>query len=108
MTVDLARAQAFVDTHARLLDRRRYALVNGGGDPDAVLAALEAYRNPDGGYGSGLEPDLRSSESQPATAGHAFEAFAEVAPLTTRGPAPCATGWIRSPWPMAACRSCCR
>lgn len=83
MALDLAGAQAFIDTHARLLDRRRYALVNGGGDRDAVLAALEAYRNPAGGYGSGLEPDLRSSESQPATAGHAFEVFAEVAPLTS-------------------------
>jgi hypothetical protein len=94
MTVDLAAAQAFIDTHARLLDRRRYALLNGDGDRGgpardregdraAVLAALRAYRNPDGGYGWGLEPDLRSPESQPATAGHAFEAFAEVAPMTS-------------------------
>jgi hypothetical protein len=91
MPVDLVAAQAFIDTHARLLDRRRFALVRGvpsstgggpgDGDPGAVLAALDAYRNPDGGYGAGLEPDLRSPESQPAAAGHAFEAFAEVAPL---------------------------
>ena len=85
MTVDLGAAQAFIDTHARLLDRRRHALLSGGagGDPAAVLAALEAYRNPDGGYGWGLEPDLRSPESQPAAAGHAFEVFAEVAPVTS-------------------------
>jgi hypothetical protein len=81
MTVDLPAAQAFMATHARLLDRRRHALLTGEGDPAAVLAALEAYRNLDGGYGSGLEPDLRSPESQPAAAGHAFEAFAEAAPL---------------------------
>jgi hypothetical protein len=81
--MDLARAQAFIDTHARLLDRRRFALLHGDGDPEAVLTALAGYRNRDGGYGSGLEPDLRSPESQPAAAGHAFEAFAEVAPLTT-------------------------
>jgi len=80
MTVDLAAAQAFIDTHARLLDRRRYAHLHGEARPAAVLAALEAYRNPDGGYGSGLEPDLRSPESQPVAAGHAFEAFAEIAP----------------------------
>ncbi len=82
MTADLGAAQAFIDTHARLLDRRRHALLGGGagGDPAAVLAALEAYGNPDGGYGWGLEPDLRSPESQPAAAGHAFEVFAEVAP----------------------------
>jgi len=89
MTVDLTAAQAFIDTHARLLDRRRYALLDRAADPArdgdaaAVLAALEAYRNPDGGYGSGLEPDLRSPESQPAAAGQAFEAFAEVAPVTS-------------------------
>jgi hypothetical protein len=85
VTVDLGAARAFIDTHARLLDRRRHALLSGGagGDPAAVLAALEAYRNPDGGYGWGLEPDLRSPESQPAAAGHAFEVFAEVAPVTT-------------------------
>lgn len=80
MTVDLAAARAFIDTHARLLDRRRYAHLHGEAQPAAVLAALEAYRNPDGGYGSGLEPDLRSPESQPPAAGHAFEALAEAAP----------------------------
>ncbi|MGH2895957.1 MAG: hypothetical protein ACRDPM_22185, partial [Solirubrobacteraceae bacterium] len=83
MIVDAAAAQAFIDTHARLLDRRRHALMigNGDGDPAATLAALEAYRNRDGGYGWGLEPDLRSHESQPAAAGHAFEVFTEVAPV---------------------------
>jgi hypothetical protein len=80
MTVDLAAAQAFLDTHARILDRHRYALLQGHGDPDRVLTALAAYRNPDGGYGWGLEPDLRAPESQPAAAGHAFEVFAEIAP----------------------------
>jgi hypothetical protein len=83
MTVDLIAAQAFMATHARLLDRRRYALLDGEGDPPAVLAALEAYGNADGGYAWGLEPDLRSTESQPGAAGHAFETFAEVAPVTS-------------------------
>jgi hypothetical protein len=82
-TVDLTAAQAFVDTHARILDRHRHALLIGEGDPDRVLAALAAYRNPGGGYGWGLEPDLRAPESQPAAAGHAFEIFAEIAPQTT-------------------------
>jgi hypothetical protein len=70
-------------THARLLDRRRYQYLFEGGDPEAALAALEAYRNADGGYGWGLEPDLRSTESQTGSALHAFEVFAEVGPLTT-------------------------
>jgi len=65
-------------THARVLDRRRFGLLVGEGDPAATLAALEAYRNPDGGYGWGLEPDLRAGESQPGGALHALEVFAEV------------------------------
>lgn len=44
-----------------------------------MLAALDAYHNPDGGYAWRLEPDLRSAESQPAAAMHA-EVLAEAAP----------------------------
>src|SRR5690349_9332175 len=83
MPVDLNAAADFMATHARLLDRRRFELRSGAGDPTAALAALDGYRNPDGGYGSGLEPDLRSPESQPATAAHAFEVFEDVAPVTS-------------------------
>jgi hypothetical protein len=83
MPEHLAAARSFMATHARLLDRRRYELLFDGGDRDAVLAALNAYRNPDGGYGHGLEPDLRAPESQPAAALHAFEVFADLAPVTT-------------------------
>ena len=68
--------------HARLLDRRRFELLFDGGDAEPTLAALSAYRNPDGGYGYGLEPDLRAPESQPAAALHAFEVFAEAGPVT--------------------------
>lgn len=83
MTVDIAAAASFMAAHARVLDRRRFALLVGGTDTDAVLAAVDGYRNPDGGYGWGLEPDLRAPESQPGGALHAFEAFADVAPATT-------------------------
>lgn len=69
--------------HARLLDRRRFERLTADAGPHTVLAALEAHRNPDGGYGSGLEPDLRSTESQPGPALHAFEAMADAAPATT-------------------------
>jgi hypothetical protein len=79
--MDLNRASDFMATHARLLDRRRFELLTGEGDRDAALAALNAYRNPDGGYGHGLEPDLRSRTSQPGPALHAFEVFAELAPV---------------------------
>ena len=82
--VPVAAAEAFVATHGRVLERRRLSLLLSPGSPDGVLAALDGYRNADGGYGWGLEPDLRSPESQPACAMHALEVLAEVAPTTTR------------------------
>lgn len=82
MNIDRAAAADFMATHARVLDRRRFELRDGQTDPSAVLAAVDGYRNPDGGYGWGLEPDLRSPESQPGAAHHAFEVFGEIAPAT--------------------------
>jgi hypothetical protein len=80
MDIDLDRAADFMTAHARVLDRRRLARLLGTGDGASVLGAVDAYRNPDGGYGWGLEPDLRSATSQPGAALHAFEAFADAAP----------------------------
>jgi hypothetical protein len=78
-SVDVAAAQRFLSAHARTLDRRRAEVLLGlGGAGAGALGALEAYRNPDGGYGWGLEPDLRAPESQPGGALHAFEVFGEV------------------------------
>jgi len=68
MTTSLSAANSFMATHGRLLDRRRFQLLLGDNNPDTVQAALDAHRNPDGGYGWGLEPDLRAAESQPGAA----------------------------------------
>lgn len=93
--MDIARAAAFMAGHARVLDRRRFDLRWGDGDAGAALGALDAYRNADGGYGWGLEPDLRSPESQPGAALHAFEVLEEIAPVTTpRAVALCT--WLES------------
>jgi hypothetical protein len=81
--VDVEAAAAFMAEHARVLDRRRFELLTGDGDPGAALAALDGYRNPGGGYGWGLEPDLRAVESQPGGALHAFEVFEDIAPVIT-------------------------
>lgn len=83
MSFDLSAAVAFVATHGRILERRRLDVLVNGVEPSGVLAALDAYRNPDRGYGWGLEPDLRSPESQPAAAMHALEVLAQLAPPTT-------------------------
>ncbi|HST43414.1 MAG TPA: hypothetical protein VLK58_28065 [Conexibacter sp.] len=77
---DITRAETFLATHARLLERRRLELLlRRAGAVDGVLSALAAYRNPDGGYGYGLEPDLRAAGSQPAGAFQALTVLAELA-----------------------------
>jgi hypothetical protein len=81
--VDLDAASDFMAAQARLLDRRRFDVLVRGAAPEGPLAALEAYRNPDGGYSWGLEPDLRDTRSQPGPALHAFEVFEDVAPVTS-------------------------
>jgi hypothetical protein len=80
VTVDLEGAASFLARHGRVLDRRRFEFLAGRGSAEAVLAAVDGYRNSDGGYGWGLEPDLRAPESQPGGALHALEVFAEVGP----------------------------
>jgi hypothetical protein len=81
--IDIAKASEFMRTNARLLDRRRFELLFADGFAHATLAALSGYANPDGGFGYGLEPDLRSASSQPGGALHAFEVLEDVAPETS-------------------------
>jgi hypothetical protein len=86
MSIDLGQAASFMAAHGRVLDRRRFELACGNATAQtraAVLSAIDGYRNPDGGYGWGLEPDLRARESQPGGALHALEAVADAAPATS-------------------------
>jgi len=61
----LDRAATFVWGHARLLERALFARRFLAGPAEPVVAALLAYRNPDGGFGHALEPDVRSPHSMP-------------------------------------------
>lgn len=78
MPVDVVAAERFILANARLLDRHRTATVLHGAPPAPVLAALRAYRNPDGGFGHALEPDVRAPESEPASTLHALEVLLEI------------------------------
>ena len=69
----MSAATTFVWRTARLLDRFRFSHLFLGGERDPVLAALEAYQNPDGGFGNALEPDFRGPVSQPVTVASALE-----------------------------------
>ncbi len=114
---DLAAAAQFIAAHARLIDRRRFAVVEGDGSADNVLRALAAYRNDDGGIGH-LEPDLRTPASQPVCVLYALDILHEVGSADTAltGGAldwlqtvtladggvpfmlPTAQGWPHAPW----------
>jgi hypothetical protein len=95
MPVDHAAAETFIWSAARLLDRHRYAMLFSDGSAEPVVAALLGYRNPDGGFGHALEPDLRCPGSQPAATLYALEILHETDRLDSeeaRG----ARAWIAS------------
>jgi len=65
-TPDFDAAAAFLAGSARVLDKRMFQRLFCGGTAEPVRDAVAAYRNADGGFGHGLEPDLRTPASQPA------------------------------------------
>jgi hypothetical protein len=78
MAVDVAAAERFVFENARLLDRQRLAVLLHDAPSEPVLASLGAYRNPDGGFGHGLEPDVRGPHSEPVSTLQAVELLIEL------------------------------
>lgn len=71
-------AEQFVLREARLLERLLFAFRFRGGSADAVVTALVAYRNDDGGFGNALESDIRGAASQPVPLERALETLDEV------------------------------
>ncbi|MFF2195037.1 hypothetical protein [Streptomyces sp. NPDC058157] len=67
-----ARAEQFIWLTARVLEQHRFAYHFLGGDADPVDTALGSYLGGDGGYGHGLDPDLRGPLSQPLHTAHAL------------------------------------
>lgn len=72
------RARDFLMTQARPLEQARYAFHFSGGALDAVLDALAAYQNADGGFGRGLEPDFQLPESSVLATTVALQVLREV------------------------------
>lgn len=81
----LSRARSFLSVNARLLERLRFAHLFERGPKEPILLALQAYQNPDGGYGHALEPDLRGPESEPIPVWTALGLLDELGEV--RGPA---------------------
>lgn len=71
-------AEHFTMRNGRLIDRQRFAHLFQNGPTEPIRSALAAYRNLDGGYGNGLDPDLRGHASQPAATVIALHYFDEL------------------------------
>jgi hypothetical protein len=78
MPAEIDSAEQFVFANARLLDRHRLAVLLHDAPVTPVLDALRAYRNPDGGFGHALEPDVRGPHSEPASTLAALEVLIEI------------------------------
>lgn len=76
------KARDFILTNARMIERRLFEFYFSDGDINGVFHAVYAYRNPDGGFGHGMEPDTASPESQPLFSIMALETLDEVGYLT--------------------------
>jgi hypothetical protein len=63
---DINAAEQFIAAHGRVLDWRRFDRLFRDGEARPVRDAVAGYRNADGGFGHGLEPDGRAPGSQPA------------------------------------------
>ncbi len=79
---DFLKARDFILTNARMIERRLFEFHFGNGDMNGVFHAVYAYRNSDGGFGHGMEPDTSSPESQPLFSIMALETLDEVGYLT--------------------------
>ncbi|MDI1463704.1 hypothetical protein QEZ54_22225 [Catellatospora sp. KI3] len=79
MTDDvLGAGRAFLDREGRLVERRLTAVLFDGDDPAGVIDAVRAYRNADGGFGHGLEPDKRCPASLPIDVEFALDVLLAV------------------------------
>jgi hypothetical protein len=68
-------ARRFLYAEGRLLERRLFGVLFEEAGACSVVDALLGYRNPDGGFGHGLEPDKRVPDSQPLDVEAAFWAM---------------------------------
>jgi hypothetical protein len=72
------RARAFLYRNARPLDFARFQFHFENGSRSAVLNALAAYQNPDGGFGHALEADAWNPNSAPIQTWTATEILREI------------------------------
>ncbi|MGI6238344.1 MAG: hypothetical protein ACOYI5_01795 [Christensenellales bacterium] len=74
----LSSARTFIYRNARPLEMARWQYHFEGGGKEAVLTALAAYQNADGGFGHALEPDAWNPHSSPIQTWAATEILREI------------------------------
>jgi hypothetical protein len=72
------KAITFLQNQARPLERALYEYHFRGGDTEPVLNELAKFQNADGGFGHGLEPDLRLRDSSVIATSVAFQHLREL------------------------------
>jgi len=78
MSSTFEKARTFIYRNARPLDIARWQYHFEDGSKDAVLTALAAYQNEDGGFGHALEPDCWNPNSAPIQTWTATEILREI------------------------------
>jgi len=76
MSDQFSAGRDFIYRQGRLLERRLFAACFEGAPAAAVAEVLRGYRNDDGGFGHGLEPDKRCPASLPIDVEAALNAMA--------------------------------
>jgi hypothetical protein len=74
------KARRFLLNGARPLERTLFCFHFENGSEEAVADALSAFRNPDGGFGRALEPDVRTPSSSALATALALRILAETEP----------------------------
>ena len=99
MTQTLSRAKFeaarnFVEANGRPLDVALLRHCLGQGSDEAVMVALIAFQNPDGGFGGGLEPDMRSPASTAIAASIGLRVLSRIDAPARHPTVVGAIGWL--------------
>ena len=85
--LDPAAARCFIEAECEPLYLALFDFHFSSGSPEAVIQALAAYQNPDGGFGHGLEPDFLLPDSSPMATSVAFQIIDETGAGQSAAPA---------------------
>jgi hypothetical protein len=106
-TESFAAARAYILTHGRPLDQARFGYHFEGASAPAVALALATYQNDDGGFGHGLEPDIRTPASSAIATSTGLAILRDIGKMADESLVAAAAGYllatydtVREVWPM--------